>query len=193
MWRLDQADPFGVAAPNENPTSLGTFTYNLRFPGQVCDAETGKYYNVNRDYDPASGRYVQSDPIGLAAGQPSTYAYVDGKPASSVDPFGLASCTFTLSTGRLICTLTNSQNSSVNIPVASGNNGGGHALSSRLAGLPANSLVEHCQSTFSDLRRRELADVPDVKVGQVCRSEVEARRAQAELLKAINSQVVCEQ
>ncbi|MEF9406866.1 RHS repeat-associated core domain-containing protein, partial [Ralstonia solanacearum species complex bacterium KE055] len=125
VWRWDQTDPFGATLPDENPTSLGAFTYNLRFPGQVYDAETGKHYNANRDYDPAGGRYVQSDPIGLDGGQFSTYAYVGGNPISSVDPFGLASCTFTMSTGRLICMPTDSQNSSVNIPVASGNNGGG--------------------------------------------------------------------
>ncbi|WP_423815663.1 RHS repeat-associated core domain-containing protein [Ralstonia solanacearum species complex bacterium KE056] len=89
VWRWDQTDPFGATLPDENPTSLGTFTYNLRFPGQVYDAETGKHYNVNRDYDPASGRYVQSDPIGLNGGQWSTYAYVDGKPTSWFDPDGL--------------------------------------------------------------------------------------------------------
>ena len=89
VWRWDQADPFGVAAPNENPTSLGAFTYNLRFPGQVYDAETGKHYNVNRDYDPVGGRYVQSDPIGLNGGQWSTYGYVDGNPLTFSDPLGL--------------------------------------------------------------------------------------------------------
>ncbi|MGA4174505.1 RHS repeat-associated core domain-containing protein, partial [Ralstonia nicotianae] len=89
VWRWDQADPFGATLPDENPTSLGSFTYNLRFPGQVYDAETGKHYNVNRDYDPASGRYVQSDPIGLDGGQPSTYAYVNGNPTSYADPLGL--------------------------------------------------------------------------------------------------------
>ncbi|WP_275761197.1 RHS repeat domain-containing protein [Ralstonia pseudosolanacearum] len=88
VWRWDQADPFGATLPDENPTSLGTFTYNLRFPGQVYDAETGKHYNANRDYDPASGRYVQSDPIGLYGGQWSTYAYVNGSPTNSVDPEG---------------------------------------------------------------------------------------------------------
>ncbi|MEF3062984.1 RHS repeat domain-containing protein [Ralstonia solanacearum] len=89
VWRWDQADPFGATLPDENPTSLGTFTYNLRFPGQVYDAETGKHYNVNRDYDPAGGRYVQSDPIGLNGGQPSTYAYVGGSPTANIDPRGL--------------------------------------------------------------------------------------------------------
>ncbi|WP_247315908.1 RHS repeat-associated core domain-containing protein, partial [Ralstonia pseudosolanacearum] len=89
VWRWDQADPFGATLPDENPTSLGSFTYNLRFPGQVYDAETGKHYNANRDYDPAGGRYVQSDPIGLNGGQPSTYAYVDSNPISVIDPDGL--------------------------------------------------------------------------------------------------------
>ncbi len=88
VWRWDQADPFGATLPDENPTGLGTFTYNLRFPGQVYDAETGKHYNVNRDYDPAGGRYVQSDPIGLNGGQSSTYSYVNGNPTNSVDPEG---------------------------------------------------------------------------------------------------------
>ncbi|MDO3527585.1 RHS repeat-associated core domain-containing protein [Ralstonia pseudosolanacearum] len=89
VWRWDQADPFGATLPDENPTSLGSFTYNLRFPGQVYDVETGKHYNANRDYDPAGGRYVQSDPIGLNGGQPSTYAYVDSNPISVIDPDGL--------------------------------------------------------------------------------------------------------
>ncbi len=88
VWRWDQTDPFGATLPDENPTGLGAFTYNPRFPGQVYDAETGKHYNANRDYDPASGRYVQSDPIGLNGGQSSTYSYVNGNPTNSVDPEG---------------------------------------------------------------------------------------------------------
>jgi RHS repeat-associated protein len=42
--------------------------YNLRFPGQYFDVETGKHYNYFRDYDPSLGRYIQSDLIGLVAG-----------------------------------------------------------------------------------------------------------------------------
>ncbi len=89
VWRWDQADPFGATLPDENPTSLGAFKYNLRFPGQVYDAETGKHYNANRDYDPAGGRYIQADPIGLNGGQWSTYSYVKGNPLGVKDPTGL--------------------------------------------------------------------------------------------------------
>jgi RHS repeat-associated protein len=72
----------------ENPASQGTFHYNLRFPGQYYDAEIGTNYNYYRDYDPTIGRYVESDPIGLAGGM-DTYGYGLQDPISHVDPLGL--------------------------------------------------------------------------------------------------------
>jgi RHS repeat-associated protein len=86
-WRWD-TDPFGIAAPNQNPGGLGTFVYNLRFPGQYYQAETGLNYNYFRDYDPQTGRYVESDPIGLRGLSYSTYAYAGGNPVSNSDPSG---------------------------------------------------------------------------------------------------------
>jgi RHS repeat-associated protein len=84
--------PFGEDAPNQNPSGFGTFTYNPGpFPGQYRDSETGLAYNMRRDYAPKTGRYVQSDPIGLAGGSFSTYGYVGGNPVGRVDPWGLDS------------------------------------------------------------------------------------------------------
>lgn len=67
-----------------------SLTYNLRFPGQYYMAETGLSQNLSRDYDPVVGRYIESDPIGLAGGSYSTYAYANGSPITNVDPSGLA-------------------------------------------------------------------------------------------------------
>ena len=59
----------------------------LRFPGQIFDAESGWHDNHHRSYDPNLGRYLQSDPLGLAAGI-DTYGYVRGNPVSWVDTDG---------------------------------------------------------------------------------------------------------
>lgn len=60
----------------------------LRFPGQYHDAESGLYYNHHRDYDPRTGRYMQSDPFGLAGGW-NRYAYAAANPVMLVDHQGL--------------------------------------------------------------------------------------------------------
>jgi RHS repeat-associated protein len=63
---------------------------NLRFQNQWEDKETGLYYNLNRYYDPDSGQYLSSDPIGLEGGL-RTHGYVHD-PMQWVDPLGLAAC-----------------------------------------------------------------------------------------------------
>src|SRR6202789_4493936 len=93
-------DPFGNAVSLSalwgSPTQWGSFTWepttpeaiNLRFPGQYYDAETALNQNWFRDYDSTSGRYIQSDPIGLLSGV-NTYGYVGGNPFVLADPRGL--------------------------------------------------------------------------------------------------------
>jgi RHS repeat-associated protein len=69
------------------PQATAATTNNLRFAGQYDDSETGLHHNVLRDYDPTTGRYLQTDPIGLAGGL-NTYAYVEGDPVNLIDPTG---------------------------------------------------------------------------------------------------------
>jgi RHS repeat-associated protein len=87
VWRRNST-PFGDAAAEENPAGNGVFIYNLRFPGQQYDAESKTHYNTYRDYDPQTGRYLQSDPAGLRDDL-TTYAYAASRPLDTIDPLGL--------------------------------------------------------------------------------------------------------
>lgn len=85
LWRLE-GDAFGDAQPT-NPTTTA-FTMPLRMAGQYYDSEVGISNNYFRDYDPSTGRYVESDPIGLGGGN-NTYGYVRAKPLQFFDSKGL--------------------------------------------------------------------------------------------------------
>ena len=61
-------------------------TNNLRFPGHYYDGETGLHYNLNRYYDPNTGRYLKTDPFRAGL---NLYAYVFNNPLSWIDPLGL--------------------------------------------------------------------------------------------------------
>ncbi len=99
VWAWDTFT-FGGTLPNQDPLNTGAaFTYNLRHPGQYFDSETGLFQNGFRDYSSYTGRYVESDPIGLNGGSWSTYGYVDGNPISLIDPDGLETPSITLLTG----------------------------------------------------------------------------------------------
>ena len=88
IWRW-ASDGFGNQVPNEDVDADGyQVNMNVRFPGQYTDLESGLVYNWNRYYDPSTGRYVTSDPIGLSGGV-NTYGYVGGNPLGYYDPTGL--------------------------------------------------------------------------------------------------------
>lgn len=90
VWRWDlMGAAFGNTAPNQDPDGNGKlFQFDLRFPGQQWDAASGLHYNYFRDYESGAGRYVESDPIGLAGGI-GTFAYASSSPVRIFDSSGL--------------------------------------------------------------------------------------------------------
>ena len=83
VWRAE-VEPFGrLQLDLENSISLA-----LRFPGHFFDPETGLHYNRHRYYDPELGRYLASDPTGIAGGI-NLYGYATN-PLRDVDLIGLS-------------------------------------------------------------------------------------------------------
>jgi RHS repeat-associated protein len=80
-------DPFGQGTTLSTVAQADLIHYDQRFPGQVFDEESNLNNNGFRDYNPATGRYVQSDPIGLLAGV-NTYGYVGANPITYSDRKG---------------------------------------------------------------------------------------------------------
>jgi len=79
---------FGENLAEEDPDSnLISYSFPLRFPGQYRDSESGLHYNYFRDYEAGTGRYVESDPIGLEGGL-ATYEYAISNPLTLTDPEG---------------------------------------------------------------------------------------------------------
>jgi RHS repeat-associated protein len=82
VWSA-RIDPYGRAAID----AASTIEFNLRFPGHFFDPETGLHYNRFRYYDPAIGRYLQSDPADIDGGL-NLYGY-STSPLTRVDVLGL--------------------------------------------------------------------------------------------------------
>jgi RHS repeat-associated protein len=82
-------EPFGKAIVTTPAPTVDkpTISSNLRLPGQYLDEETGLHYNFRRYYDPETGRYITSDPIGLEGGL-NLHLYALANPTTYSDPRG---------------------------------------------------------------------------------------------------------
>ncbi len=78
----------GYGQTVSGPSYAQAVKFDLRYPGQVFDEETGLSYNLHRYYDAATGRYIQADPIGLEGGW-NRFGYVSGNPLNRTDSRGL--------------------------------------------------------------------------------------------------------
>ena len=96
VWRPGQTSLWGLAlslpADTGYPDPRGELDAEadpgLLYAGQWQDAESGLCYNRFRYYEPETGMYLVSDPLGLLGGE-QTYRYVPN-PCGWVDPLGLA-------------------------------------------------------------------------------------------------------
>jgi len=64
------------------------FVQPYAYTSREFDTETGLYFYRARSYDPTTGRFLQEDPIGFAAGDVNLYRYVTSNPINFTDPNG---------------------------------------------------------------------------------------------------------
>ncbi|WP_031431584.1 RHS repeat-associated core domain-containing protein [Methylomicrobium agile] len=87
VWAWPLA-PYGNAPAQQDPDNNGSqVVFNLRYPGQYYDAESGLHYNHTRYFSPRTGRYLQPDLIKLEGGV-NVYTYANGNPVHYTDPTG---------------------------------------------------------------------------------------------------------
>jgi RHS repeat-associated protein len=82
-------EPYG-AARSTVQDDLGAPENLIRFTGELLDPATNLYHLRARQYDPASGRFLATDPVAPAVTDPyvSTYVYVNNRPTVLIDPAG---------------------------------------------------------------------------------------------------------
>jgi RHS repeat-associated protein len=83
--------PYGEDLPSGAASNSEADSNPIRFSGQYLDQDSGLYYMRAREYDPASGRFLEVDPKEAEAGEPdlSSYLYAEDDPTLLADPSGL--------------------------------------------------------------------------------------------------------
>ena len=74
----------------KSQTGGGAYSPFHRYTGKPFDVSVGLQYDINRWYDPATGRWTSEDPIGFEAGDANVYRFVRNSPTNRIDPYGLA-------------------------------------------------------------------------------------------------------
>jgi RHS repeat-associated protein len=104
VWSWEDREAFGATPPTQGTVGGVTFSLGLRFPGQWSDTESGLVSNGFRDYDPSLGKYVEVDPLGLAAGM-NPYIYVSENPLIIIDSLGLCGADSSYEGRTEVCSL----------------------------------------------------------------------------------------
>lgn len=91
--QLSQKPPLGEKRPRlklvwENP-KLSDGSQKAKSKSKPDSSYGRVLYNYFRYYDPSTGRYLTSDPVGLDGGM-NTYLYANANPLYWIDPLGLA-------------------------------------------------------------------------------------------------------
>jgi RHS repeat-associated protein len=171
MWRWDP-DTDGSMPANSNPAGLGTFTYNLGFPGQY--------------YLPETGQYIESDPIGLFGGSYSTYAYADSNPISLYDATGLCP---TDALRTLICLYRSWHNQKVNEKVAELREAG-YLVATNVAvsvvGQPGYAVADYI-ATVPD---SNVYQIGEVKTGNATLSTRQSQHYQTGIISIVGNNAI---
>ena len=78
-----------TASGVDKAVNASDYGWRYLFQGGRFDAVTGLYKFGYRDYDPTQGRWIERDPLGLAAGDNNIYRFVGNNPVDRTDPTGL--------------------------------------------------------------------------------------------------------